>query len=612
MRGRRRTPCVNSRRGESRASTRHAMSCRHSKGESAEKVIRWRDMWTFSYGPVLLVNDSQQIIGFNPSAEKLFRDILERRRYSNVAETIVQCLPIQRILEDRSPGCNLTVSACEGFFAANILPVDDNRCLVFLNDLTEVRQLESKVEAFVKTNKELNYIINSSADGLVSVDANGILIRMNEACEKIVGVRAEDFIGGQAIRLVEEGHVPDAVSRHVIKDLKPKNLYLKINGREVLITGKPVFDSNGQLILVVINIRDMTALNNLRKEIQKFNQLKQQFTTELERLRAKEVKGVLVGDSLQIKKVIRLTIQAAHMGSSILITGETGTGKELVAKMIHRNSQRKDGPFIAVNCSALPGPLLESELFGYETGSFTGADKKGRAGLFEAADGGTLFLDEIGELPLEMQVKLLRAIQEKRIRRLGGAREFAVNIRLVSATNRNLKKLVEDGRFREDLFYRLNVINILIPSLKERREDIPILTEYILEKFNKKFNVNKMISPKIMTRLQAYDWPGNVRELENIIERFVVLSRGQDLEPDIIHSDIFSNVSLPGTNTSLKDILENTEKEVIVRAYRECGSTRKAAKRLGISQATMTRKLQKYGWNAEANDSSVDRCDSLL
>jgi PAS domain S-box-containing protein/TyrR family helix-turn-helix protein len=502
------------------------------------------------------------------------------------------------------------VNACGGFFVANISPVDDNRCLVILNDLTEMRQLESKVEAIVKTNKELNDIINSSADGLVSVDENGILTRMNEACEKIVGVRAEDFIGGPAIRLVEEGYVPDVVSRHVIKDLKLKNLYLKINGREVLITGKPVFDSNGRLIMVVINLRDMTELNNLRREIQIFNQLKQQFTTELERLRAKVVEGELVGESSQIKKVIGLTIQAAHMGSSILITGETGTGKELIAKMIHRNSRRKDGPFIAVNCSALPGPLLESELFGYETGSFTGADKKGRAGLFEAADGGTLFLDEIGELPLEMQVKLLRAIQEKQIRRLGGTREIAVNIRLVSATNRKLKKLVEDGRFREDLFYRLNVINIHIPSLKERREDIPLLTEYILEKFNRKFNVKIKIPREMMARFQAYDWPGNVRELENTIERFVVLSLG--LESEVIQDDIFSNVHLSGTSTSLKDIMESTEKEVIVRAYRECSSTRKAAKKLGISQATMTRKLQKYGWNGESNDSFENRYDSLL
>lgn len=575
-----------------------------------KKVIRWQDLWTLSHDPILLVNNSRQIIGFNPSAKKLFRNLLERRRYRNVAETIVQHLPIQRILNDRSPGCNITVNACGGFFVANILPVDDNRCLVILNDLTEMRKLESKVEAIVKTNKELNNIISSSADGLVSVDENGILTRMNEASEKIFGVRAEDFIGGPAIRLVEEGYVPDVVSRHVIKDLKLKNLYLKINGREVLITGKPVFDSNGRLIMVVINLRDMTELNNLRREIQIFNQLKQQFTTELERLRAKEVEGELVGESSQIKKVIGLTIQAAHMGSSILITGETGTGKELIAKMIHRNSRRKDGPFIALNCSALPGPLLESELFGYETGAFTGADKKGRAGLFEAADGGTLFLDEIGELPLEMQVKLLRAIQEKQIRRLGGAREIAVNIRLVSATNRILKKLVEDGRFREDLFYRLNVINIHMPSLKERREDIPLLTEYILEKFNRKFNVKIKIPREMMARLQAYDWPGNVRELENTIERFVVLSLG--LETEVNQDDIFSNVHLSGTSTSLKDIMESTEKEVIVRAYQECSSTRKAAKRLGISQATMTRKLQKYGWNGEANDSFENRYDSLL
>jgi PAS domain S-box-containing protein/TyrR family helix-turn-helix protein len=582
----------------------NAMSRRQSK------VIQWQDLWTFSHDPILLVNDSQQIIGVNPSAEKLFRNILERRRHSNVAETIVQYLPIQRILDDRSPACNLIVNACEGHFVANILPVDDNRCLVFLNDLTAIRRLKSKVKAIVKKNKELNDIINSSADGLVSVDENGILNRMNEACEKIVGVRAEDFIGGPAIRLVEEGYVPDVVSRYVIKDLKPKTLYQKINGREVLITGKPVFDSNGRLIQVVINLRDMTELNNLRREIQIFNQLKQQFTTELERLRAKEVEGELVGESSQIKKVIGLTIQAAHMGSSILITGETGTGKELIAKMIHRNSRRKDGPFIAVNCSALPGPLLESELFGYETGSFTGADKKGRAGLFEAADGGTLFLDEIGELPLEMQVKLLRAIQEKQIRRLGGTREIAVNIRLVSATNRKLKKLVEDGRFREDLFYRLNVINIHIPSLKERREDIPLLTEYILEKFNRKFNVKIKIPREMMARFQAYDWPGNVRELENTIERFVVLSLG--LETEVIQDDIFSNVHLSGTSTSLRDIMESTEKEVIVRTYRECGSTRKAAKRLGISQATMTRKMQKYGWNGEANDSFENRYDSFL
>jgi TyrR family helix-turn-helix protein len=294
-----------------------------------------------------------------------------------------------------------------------------------------------------------------------------------------------------------------------------------------------------------------------------------------------------------MKKVVDMAVQASQADATVLISGETGTGKEIVARIIHRSGQRKDNPFISVNCAALPESLLEAELFGYESGAFTGAHSRGKMGLFEAAQGGILFLDEVAELSESMQAKLLRAIQEKRVRRIGGTQEIELDVRLVAATNKDLRQRVEQGEFREDLFYRLNVIHISIPPLRRRREDIPLLAEHFLNTFNRKYGTRKELSRNTTEALLQYHWPGNVRELENIVERLVVFDRSSSPDTELLPDRIAAGSTF-SAYSSLREIVEKAEREAILQAYEECQSTRKAAERLKISQATLSRKLRKY------------------
>jgi TyrR family helix-turn-helix protein len=379
----------------------------------------------------------------------------------------------------------------------------------------------------------------------------------------------------------------------VLKDMQPKNLFVQLGERDVLLTGRPVFNSEGEFIRIVANIRDLTELNALKEELKKYYELTDRYVTELKQLRARELATDLVSCSPSMKKVVDMAVQASQADATVLISGETGTGKEIVARIIHRSGQRKDNPFISVNCAALPESLLEAELFGYESGAFTGAHSRGKMGLFEAAQGGILFLDEVAELSESMQAKLLRAIQEKRVRRIGGTQEIELDVRLVAATNKDLRQRAEQGEFREDLFYRLNVIHISIPPLRRRREDIPLLAEHFLNTFNRKYGTRKELSRNTTEALLQYHWPGNVRELENIVERLVVFDRSSSPDTELLPDRIAAGSTF-SAYSSLREIVEKAEREAILQAYEECRSTRKAAERLKISQATLSRKLRKY------------------
>ena len=549
----------------------------------------WVGLWDHSFDSLLVVDCAGKVKDANAKAK-----VLERKLAAVGLEQPLEQLMVQLGLDCDTVQKNREISFYGQYFKVNVVPLKKQLQLVIMKNLNEIKEVQEKAEQTEETNKELQDIINLSADGLVSVDGNGVLLRMNEAYEKIVGIRSDDFVGKPASLLKQQGYLPDIVSRHVMEDLKPKSLVFNIRGKDVLLTGRPVFNDKGKLIRIVANIRDLSQLNRLKDEINKYSQLTSRYETELQRFRAKEFADDFVADSAKMKELIELTIQAAQVEANVLVYGESGTGKEMVAKMIHKSS-RKEGAFIAVNCGALPGNLLESELFGYQGGAFTGADKNGKIGLFEAADGGTLFLDEIGDMPLEMQVKLLRAIQEKKIRRVGSNEEIRVDVRLVAATNKDLKPRVEAGMFREDLFYRLNVIKLHVTPLRERKEDIPGLVDHFLRNLSKKYGMKRQITKGMMAKLMGYDWPGNVRELENTIERLVVLSKGLNLEFELLGEEILSTTSAAfPADKPLKKVLADAEKEIILKVYQECGSTRKAAKQLGVSQATVARKLQKY------------------
>jgi len=302
--------------------------------------------------------------------------------------------------------------------------------------------------------------------------------------------------------------------------------------------------------------------------------------------------------------VLQLAKRLADVDSTVLITGESGVGKGLIAKYLHKNGHRKNKPFVTVNCGAIPENLMESELFGYERGAFTGSRAEGKMGLFQEAEGGTIFLDEISELPLNLQVKLLQVIQEREFKKVGGVKSIPVDVRIISATNRELRSLVEIGKFREDLYYRLNVVPINVPPLRERREDILPLIHTSLYQLNAKLGESKTIDPQALAILLTYSWPGNAREVENIIERLVITTRDSVVKPENLPSYLLEHSGTRHpirSERSLAEAVEEVEKELLESALKKHGSTRTVAKVLGVSQPTVVRKMSKYGIKSKSD-----------
>lgn len=315
-----------------------------------------------------------------------------------------------------------------------------------------------------------------------------------------------------------------------------------------------------------------------------------------------EKRDFMTGSSPQIRRIERTIQKIAPFDATVLLTGESGVGKNRFAGMIHGFSERREAPLIVINCGAIPENLLESELFGYEKGAFTGANLRGKAGLIETAHRGTLFLDEIGDLPLSMQVKLLKVIQEKKITRVGGISEKDVDFRLIAATNKDLLSLVESGGFRKDLFYRLNVVSITIPPIRKRREDIPDLIHYFAARYNEKYGKDHSFSETAVERMKRYPWPGNVRELENVVEGAILIADHPVITEDMLPPDIRSETAAERYDTegrTLKQILEGVEREIVLEAYERYGTTIKTAEALGISQASVSLKLNKYRGKTE-------------
>jgi transcriptional regulator with PAS, ATPase and Fis domain len=373
------------------------------------------------------------------------------------------------------------------------------------------------------------------------------------------------------------------------------NQTVKPTKKHILVTGNPIFDEQGQIFRVVTNVRDVTELTNLQRTLSQTVAETLKYQMELSHLRSLQLKSDdIIFRSRGMASVLELAVKVADVSSTVLITGESGTGKELIAKLIHREGKGEDKPFIKINCGAIPENLLESELFGYEHGAFTGARREGKPGLFELAHHGTLFLDEIGEMPPFLQVKLLRAIQEKTVTRVGGISSTYIDVRIIAATHRDLAKMVEAGSFREDLYYRLMVVPIQIPSLRERREDIPLLIMHFIERFNKKFGFAKTVLPQVIDELAEYSWPGNVRELENVIERMMVTSPSDEITMEQIPNSIATrNILLP-QGSKLKKTMDQIEANFLLEAYKEYQSWPKVAEVLGMNRSTIFRKASKY------------------
>ncbi|OPY14149.1 MAG: Limonene hydroxylase [Syntrophus sp. PtaB.Bin001] len=449
--------------------------------------------------------------------------------------------------------------------------------------------------------KELNSIFQDSYDGISIVNKHGTVTRLNKAFERLTGLKIKHVLGVNLYKIKKEGRYFDpTVALKVLETGKPVTILQKYStGKEIMAIGNPVFDETGKVIWVVVNLRDVTELKQLEEKLRKTQELNAQYLFEMENLRKKYTsEHCLVFKSKEMENIIELATRVSIVESPVLIHGESGVGKEIIANLLHHlNTKRKKAPLIKVNCGAIPKELMESEFFGYEAGAFTGASRSGKPGLFELANKGTIFLDEIGELPLGLQVKLLRVLQEQEVTRLGGVKTIKLDVRVVAATNRDLEPMIKENSFREDLFYRINVIPIRIPSLRERKDDIAPLLFHFLDIYNKKYDLKKSLSDEVVECLIKYEWPGNVRELINLIERLVVTTDDQQIYlenlPHRYRTQTNSNFYRVG-QMNLSAAIEDLERYLVNQALKSNKSTYKAAKVLGVSQSTVVRLAKKY------------------
>jgi PAS domain S-box-containing protein len=447
--------------------------------------------------------------------------------------------------------------------------------------------------------EELLDLLDCIKVGIYIGDGEGKTLLVNKESEKTGGISREELRGMDMKDLLDVGYVTESSILNSIKSQREEDIIQELgDGGQVYITGVPVIEK-GKVDIVVCTERDITEANKLKSLLEETKANAQLYGKELEYLRldANNTDNLIVSESYEMSIVLEKAKRVADLDTTVLLLGESGTGKELLAEYIFKNSKNKNKAFIKINCAAIPENLIESEFFGYEKGSFTGAEKEGKTGIFEACRGGTLFLDEIGDLPVQMQSKFLRVLQEKEIRRIGGKENISVDVRIVAATNVDLLKAVEDGRFREDLYYRLNVIPILMPPLRTRKEDVEPLTLHFIDLFNNKYRLNKMISSEGIESLKAHDWPGNVRELSNVIERSMIGYDGDLITKFQVERQLapsHSHEEHKMGKTSLKETMEKYEKDILINMLSKYNNYSEVARMLNIDKATVSRKIKKY------------------
>ncbi|MHB1398692.1 MAG: sigma-54 interaction domain-containing protein [Trichloromonadaceae bacterium] len=426
----------------------------------------------------------------------------------------------------------------------------------------------------------LELVFDNVENGIYIVDGQGVTVGVNQTFERMSGYSHRELVGRSLYDLVGPGNkFSGSASLIVLERKAPATAtYSTASNRKLLVKGRPIFDARGEIRYVINTIWDLTVV-----------QYQQPIDADTARDQLLQEEDI-VTCSLPMTRAIDLALRVAHTSSTILLSGESGVGKSLIARLIHRTSERKEKPFLQINCGAIPEALIEAELFGYEAGSFTGADRRGKIGLFESAAGGTIFLDEISELPLHLQSKLLGVLQEKEFLRVGGRTPTRIDVRLITASNKDLGSLAAAGAFRDDLYYRLNVVPIHLPALRERRDDIPLLIRYFADRYNRKYQTYKQLAPDLIEELRQRPWRGNVRELENLVERLIVTSSSDQITGS--DAALAGAPAAPASAGTLQQRLEAQERQLLGQALQQYRTTRRVAEALGISQATAARKLK--------------------
>ncbi len=550
-----------------------------------------------AHNGIIAIDDRGMITIFNAAAERLIGKPAVRVLGRSITE-IMPTTGLLGVLKTGVPQVGERLVIGDRLFISNRTPIVSPDGTIaggvgVFQDVSELESISKELQSYKMISKELDAIIESSFDGIYVTNGEGVTTRVNSGYERITGLKRRQVLGRHMRDLVDAGFFDESATLLVLTEKKSVTIMQRIRptGKSVLVTGSPIFDERGNIVSVVTNVRDLTELENLKAQIERYR-------SELQELRSQQLDvGLVIAQSAEMRKVLDLAARVAKVDSTVLVLGESGVGKEVLAKTIHLWSRRRNGPFMKIDCGAIPESLLESELFGYEGGAFTGARKEGKIGLVEMAAGGTLFLDEVGELSTNLQVKILRLLQEREIMKVGGSESIKVDTRIITATNRDLKRMVDEGGFREDLYYRLNVIVVEIPPLRERRDDISPLALGLLARLNSKYGLDKRISPRTMDRLIQYQWPGNVREMENVVEQAVVLSEGDVIEPESLPAVLISVASGGGGDpapVSYRAAMEEAEKNVLLRALVAWGNPADAARALGIHRTTFTRKAAKY------------------
>ena len=586
-----------------------------SKMPPAETETIFERLFAASPDAILVVDAGGSINHANPQVERLFGyacpELVGKRVEILIPERFRDAHPQHRSHFDEQPrirpmgaGLELYGRRKDGTeFPVDIMlsPVDTPEGRVVLTVIRDITDRKQTEEAMRLSEERFRSLFEFSPDAIIVSDGEGRITELNAQVSSFFGYERAELIGLPVENLIPErfrkGHIGHRNEYHAEPRTRPMGAGFELYGRRkdgtefpVDIMLSPVRTAGGNFVLSVI--RDLSEKKRTEEELARKEREKRYLEEELNTEHRFED---IIGESLGLKRVLKQVETVAEQDVTVLLLGETGTGKDLIARAIHQLSPRCDRTLVKLNCAAIPTGLLESELFGHEKGAFTGAISQ-KVGRLELAHQGTLFLDEVGDLPLEIQPKLLRALQEKEFERLGGIRTIPVDIRLVAATNRNLEKMVANREFRNDLYYRLRVFPISIPPLRERREDIPLLVRYFVAEHAVRMDKKiESISPEIMKALTKWDWPGNIRELENFIERCVILSKGPALRAPLSELQVLDETSVEQEDVSL----EAADREHILRVLREAkgmiGGPDGAAARLGLKRTTLNSKLKKLG-----------------